>query len=312
MDNIETSGVLEPKKASKVPQKKNEWKTGLAFILPGLIGFSVFILLPFIMSFVLSFTEWNFLEGVGAIEFNGLDNYKRLFQDEWFLNSFWNNILFTIVSVPLLLIVGLIMAAIIDRYIKYDGLVKVLVFIPYIASVVAVATVWMMLFEPTQGPINQFLMSVGVENPPGWLTSFTWSLPSIMIIYIWQQLGYFIIVFVSGLKNIPEEIYEASAIDGASPIRQFISITVPMMAPSLFFLGTMGTIGTFKVFDHIAVTTQGGPGSSSSMISYYIYRAAFQNFDTGYSNTLAWALFGAVLLVTIFGQRVQNKYIADF
>lgn len=312
MDKIETSAVLEPRKPNNKKKTKNEWKTGLLFILPGFLGFLLFVFIPFVMSFFLSFTQWNFLEGVEAIQFNGIDNYLRLFEDEWFMNSFWNNIIFTLVSVPILLLLGLIMAAIIDRYIKYGGFVKVLVFIPYIASVVAVATVWMMLFEPTQGPINQTLMSLGVENVPGWLTSFTWSLPSIMIVYIWQQLGYFIIVFTSGLKSIPEEIYEAADIDGAGSIRKFFSVTVPMSAPTIFFLGTMGIIGTFKVFDHIAVMTQGGPGSSSSLMAYYIYRAAFQNFETGYSNTLAWALFGVIFLVTIFGQRLQKKYVADF
>lgn len=312
MREVESSAALERKKPNKRIKRKDEWKTGMLFVLPGFIGFLLFVFIPFIMSFFLSFTEWNFLEGVQAIEFNLIDNYMRLFQDEWFTNSFWNNLVFTLVSVPILLVLGLIMAAIIDRYIKYGGLVKVLVFIPYIASVVAVATVWMMLFEPTQGPINQFLMSVGVENVPGWLTSFKWSLPSIMIVYIWQQLGYFIIVFTSGLKSVSEEVYEAADIDGAGPIRKFVSVTVPMMAPTIFFLGTMGIIGTFKVFDHVAIMTQGGPGSSSSVMAYYIYRAAFQNFETGYSNTLAWALFGIVFLVTILGQSFQKKYVQDF
>lgn len=297
-----------PKKNNK-KRNKNDWITGMLFILPGFLGFLVFVFIPFILSFFLSFTDWNFLQGIGAIEFNGIENYLRLFKDEWFLNSFWNNISFTLITVPLLIIIGLIMAVIIDRYIKFGGLVKILVFIPYICSVVAIATVWMMLFEPTMGPINQLLTSIGVEDPPGWLTSFNWSLPSIMIVYIWQQLGYFIVVFTSGLKSIPEEVYEAADMDGAGPVRKFVSVTAPMMAPTIFFLSTMGIIGTFKVFDHVAVMTQGGPGSSSSVMAYYIYKAAFQNFETGYSNTLAWALFGVIFAITIIGQRIQKRYV---
>jgi ABC-type sugar transport systems, permease components len=303
---------LKSKSTVKKRQSKNEWKTGLLFVLPGLTGFIVFVLIPFLMSFFLSFTEWNFLQGIDAIKFNGINNYLKLSNDEWFVNSFWNNIIFTIGTVPVLLAVGLMMAAIIDRYIKYGGLIKVLVFIPYIASVVAIATVWMMLFEPTQGPINQFLMNLGVTNPPGWLTSFEWSLPSIMIVYIWQQLGYFIIVFTSGLKSIPEEVYEAADMDGAGPIRKFLTITVPMMSPTTFFLATMGIIGTFKVFDQVSVMTQGGPGSSSSVMAYYIYRAAFLDFETGYSNALAWALFGVIFIVTIAGQKAQRKYVDSY
>lgn len=305
---IKQVNTKNPKSTNK-KRSKNEWVTGMLFILPGFLGFLVFVFIPFILSFFLSFTDWNFLQGIQAIEFNGIQNYLRLFKDEWFLNSFWNNISFTLITVPVLLVLGLIMATIIDRYIKFGGLVKVLVFIPYICSVVAIATVWMMLFEPSMGPINQLLSSIGIENPPGWLTSFTWSLPSIMIVYIWQQLGYFIVVFTSGLKSIPEEVYEAADMDGAGPIRKFVSITVPMMAPSIFFLSTMGIIGTFKVFDHVSVMTQGGPGSSSSVMAYYIYRAAFQNFETGYSNTLAWALFGIIFLITILGQRLQKRYV---
>ena len=295
----------------KKPKKlnENEWVTGMLFILPGFLGFLVFILIPFIMSFGLSFTKWNFLEGLSAIKFNGLDNYKRLLSDEWFLNSFKNNIAFTLITVPLLLAVGLIMAAIIDRYINHSGLVKVLVFIPYIASIVAIATVWMMLLEPTKGPINQLLMSLGINNPPGWLTSFKWSLPSIMLIYVWQQLGYFIVVFTSGLKSVPEELYEAANVDGCGPIKQFIHVTVPSVAPTIFFLATMGIIGTFKVFDHVSILTNGGPGSSSSVMAFYIYKAAFKDYQTGYSNTLAWALFAIVFVVTILGQKIQRKYI---
>lgn len=310
VNSLNTEMKAKPRAEKK--KTANEWKTGLLFVLPGLLGFIIFVLIPFIMSFFLSFTKWNFLQGIEAIQFNGIENYMKLFRDEWFLNSFSNNIIFTIGTVPVLLALGLIMAAIIDRYIKYGGLVKVLVFIPYIASVVAVATVWMMLFEPTQGPINQFLMNIGITNPPGWLTSFEWSLPSIMVVYIWQQLGYFIIVFTSGLKSIPEEVYEAADMDGAGPIRKFLTITVPMMSPTTFFLATMGIIGTFKVFDQVSVMTQGGPGSSSSVMAYYIYRAAFQNFETGYSNTLAWALFGIIFFITIIGQRAQRKYVDSY
>lgn len=302
--------ISEHVKKGKRKRKYSKKDTIIAwlFILPGFLGFLIFVFLPFVISFVLSFTRWNFLEGLGAINFTGLENYLRLPNDTWFVDSFRNNMIFTFGTVPILLMVGLIMASIIDRYIKLGGVVKFLVFIPYIASVVAVASVWMMLFEPTNGPINQLLMAIGIENTPGWLTSSQWALPAIMIVYIWQQLGYFIIVFVSGLKSIPDEVYEAADMDGAGPIRKFFNITLPMSSPTIFFLGTMGIIGSFKVFDHVAVMTQGGPGSSSSVMAYYIYRAAFQNFDTGYSNTLAWALFGVVLVITLIGQRVQQKY----
>lgn len=283
--------------------------TGLLFILPGFIGFILFVLLPVIISFILSFTKWNFLKGISSIKFVGLSNYINLFTDEWFLVSFKNNLIFTVVTIPILTCLGLIIAVVINKHIKLGGLIRLLLFIPYIASIVAVAAVWQMLLHPNFGPVNSFLRYLGFENVPGWLTSFEWSLPSIMLIYIWQQLGYFVIVFIAGLKTIPNDVYEAARIDGASELKMFFSITVPMVAPTTFFLVTMGIIGSFKVFDHIKILTNGGPGNSSSVMAFYIYRTAFEKFDIGYANTLAWALFVLVFVVTIIQYRLQKKYI---
>ena len=203
---------------------------------------------------------------------------------------------------------GLVMASIINKYIYGGAAVRTMIFIPYIASVVAVCTVWMVLLQPSYGPVNQALKAFGVENPPGWLADFKWSLPSIMIIYIWQQVGYYSIVFLAGLKGLPEDVYEAAKVDGASPVRKFFSITIPLISPTTFFLTIMGIIGSFKVFDQISVLTQGGPGSSSSVMAYYVYRTAFDYFDMGYANTLAWALFVLVFLVTLIQWKLQDRF----
>lgn len=294
------------KKSSRAARK--EFLVGMGFILPSLLGFLVFTFIPVIISFVLSFSNWNFMQGWGAIKFNGLSNYFRLFSDEWFLNSYKNNILFTAVTVPVLIGLGLVMASIINKYIYGGAAVRTMIFIPYIASVVSVCTVWMVLLQPSYGPVNQALKAFGVENPPGWLADFKWSLPSIMIIYIWQQVGYYSIVFLAGLKGLPEDVYEAAKVDGASPVRQFFSITIPLISPTTFFLTIMGIIGSFKVFDQISVLTQGGPGSSSSVMAYYVYRTAFDYFDMGYANTLAWALFVLVFLVTLIQWKLQDRF----
>ena len=294
------------KKSSRAARK--EFLVGMGFILPSLLGFLVFTFIPVIISFVLSFSNWNFMQGWGAIKFNGLSNYLRLFSDEWFLNSYKNNILFTAVTVPVLIGLGLVMASIINKYIYGGAAVRTMIFIPYIASVVAVCTVWMVLLQPSYGPVNQALKAFGVENPPGWLADFKWSLPSIMIIYIWQQVGYYSIVFLAGLKGLPEDVYEAAKVDGASPVRQFFFITIPLISPTTFFLTIMGIIGSFKVFDQISVLTQGGPGSSSSVMAYYVYRTAFDYFDMGYANTLAWALFVLVFLVTLIQWKLQDRF----
>lgn len=289
-------------------RSQREFLTGMGFILPSLLGFLIFTFIPVVISLGLSFTSWNFMEGLGGIKFNGLANYIRLFSDEWFINSYKNNIIFTAVTVPVLIALGMVMATIINKYIYGGGVVRTMIFIPYIASVVAVCTVWMVLLQPSYGPVNEFLRSIGIENPPGWLADFKWSLPSIMIIYVWQQVGYYSIVFLAGLKGLPEDVYEAARVDGASPIRQFFSLTVPLISPTTFFLTIMGIIGSFKVFDQISVLTQGGPGSSSSVMAYYVYRTAFDYFEMGYANTLAWALFVLVFLVTLVQWKMQAKF----
>lgn len=288
-----------------------ETLTGLLFILPSLCGFLVFTLIPVIISLFLSFTEWNFMQGWDAIKWVGLKNYTKLFTDEWFLNSYKNNILFTLVTVPVLIFLGMVIATIVNKYIFGGGAVRVMLFIPYIASVVAVCTVWMVLLQPSYGPVNEFLRAIGIENPPGWLADFKWSLPSIMLIYVWQQVGYYSIVFIAGLKGISEDVYEAAKVDGASAIRQFFSITVPLVSPTTFFLTIMGVIGSFKVFDQISVLTQGGPGSSSSVMAYYVYRTAFEYYDMGYANALAWALFVLIFLVTLIQWKMQDKFSVE-
>ncbi len=307
----ENGSVKKDKSEQKIPRKKKMSKdtiTGILFILPGFLGFTVFILIPVIMSLGLSFTEWNFLKGWEAIQFNGLKNYIRLFKDEWFQVSLINNLIFTAVTIPVLLILGLIVAEIINRH-TYGGKgIRAMMFIPYIASVVAVCTVWQVLLQPSYGPINQFLQSIGISNPPKWLVDEKWALVAIIVINIWTQIGYYVAVYMSGLKNISLDLYEAAQIDGASAVQQFRYVTVPMVSPTTFFLAVMGIIGSFKVFDLISVLTQGGPGNSTSVMAYYIYRTAFQDFKMGYACTLAWALFVIIFLITLVQWKYQERF----
>ena len=282
--------------------------TGVAFIMPSLIGFLVFTFVPVLISLFLSFCDWNFMSGFEGIKFNGLQNYIKLFSDDWFLASYRNNITFTVVTVPCLIALGLLIATIMNKYIFGGGAVRTMFFIPYICSVVAVCSVWMVLFQPSYGPINQLLFKLGMENPPKWLADYDWSLVSIMIVYIWQQVGYYAIVFLAAIKGVPDELYEAASLDGAGAVRSFFNVTVPMVAPTTFFLAIMGIIGSFKVFDQISVLTQGGPGNSSSVMAFYVYRTAFEYYNMGYANTLAWALFVLIFAVTMVQWKLQDKF----
>lgn len=288
--------------------KRKELLMGLLFISPGLIGFFFFILIPIVSSVIVSFANWNFLKGFDAIEFIGIENYIRMFSDDWFLVSYKNNILFTLITVPVLIVVGLVMAEMLNRYVFGNQAIRIMMFIPYIASVVAIAAVWQVIFHPSFGPVNQFLAAMGVKNLPKWFVDYKLSLYTIMIVYIWQQIGYTMIVYLSGLKSIPTDMYEAASIDGAGPIRQFLNITVPLVSPTTFFLTIMGIIGSFRVFDHISLLTNGGPGNSSSVMAFYIYRKAFEEYKVGYANALAWALFVLIFIVTLVQFKFQSKF----
>ncbi|ERL64075.1 hypothetical protein L248_1608 [Schleiferilactobacillus shenzhenensis LY-73] len=284
---------------------------GYLFMAPVLLGFFAFIAFPVIASLLISFTDWNFLAGFSGIKFVGFANYAKLLSgnDAWFTPSFINTIIFTVTTVPIGLALGLIIAAFMDKYVYWSKLFRVFVFIPYIASVVASVIVWQVMLQPTYGPVNSLLHSIGMANPPKWFVDPNWALPTIIIFQIWQTLGYNVIVFMAGLKGISADLYEAAEIDGAGEVRKFFSITLPMISPTMFFLSTMGIIGSFKVFDSISVATGGGPGTATSVVAFYIYREAFQMYRLGTANAAAWIMFAVIFVVTMIQLRGQNRWV---
>lgn len=288
---------------------RNENLIGYLFITPSLIGFIFFSLFPLILTFILSFSEWDMVSGFKNIKLVGLSNYKDMFTDVWFIESLKNNITFTFLTIPLFLVCGLLMAILINKHCYGKGLFKIIYFLPYISSVVAISTVWMVLFQPTFGPVNQFLTWLGAENPPKWLGDPVWALPTISLMYVWANLGYYIIIFFSGLQSIPVELYEAADIDGANWFQKLKSVTIPMITPTTFFLLITGIIASFKVFDPIQVLTQGGPGSSSSVLVFYLYKVSFQYYKVGYGSAIAMILFAVIFVITYFQWRGQKKWV---
>lgn len=284
---------------------------GYLFLAPSLIGFVVFVAFPIVASLALSFTDWDFLTGLQNMKFTGLSNYVKLLsgQDEWFTKSMVNTVLFAAVTVPVGIVLGLATAALINKYVYAPGLFKVLVFIPYISSVVASAVVWQVVFQPSYGPVNAALTAMGMADPPKWFVDVNWAFPLVMLFSIWQSLGYNTIVFSSGLKSIPAELYEAATIDGASELQKFRFITVPMISPTTFFLSTMSIIGSFKVFDAIKILTGGGPGNATTVVAFYIYREAFTFYRMGTANAAAWIMFAIIFLVTMVQMHGQKKWV---
>ncbi|MDQ0872830.1 multiple sugar transport system permease protein [Paenibacillus sp. V4I3] len=297
-------------KRKRSMQQVREDLVGYAFVSPMVLGLFIFTLFPIVASFFLSFTDWNFVARFSKVKFLGLDNFVKLVHDSVFLLSLKNNLILMIV-VPLTLISSLVLAVIIDKKIHFKDLFKVVYFIPYISSVVAVAIVFQVLFHPTYGPINQILIDWGMANPPKWLADPDFALYCVMGLMIWVSIGYNMIIFMAGLQSIPNDLYEAADIDGASKLKQFFSITVPLLSPTTFFLLVTGIIGTFKAFDVISVLTGGGPANSTSVVVYRLYETAFVNLQSGYASAMAIVLLVFVLLITLvqwFGQRRWVNY----
>ncbi|EPY05786.1 binding-protein-dependent transport systems inner membrane component [Paenibacillus alvei TS-15] len=285
-----------------------ETLAGYMFVAPLMIGLIVLTLIPVVCSLLLSFTEWNFVAGYGAIKFVGFDNFIRLFQDDVFIQSLLNNLVF-IITVPITLILSLLLSILIDKHVYFKDGFKVVYFLPYISSVVAVAMVWQVLFHPSLGPVNQLLMSFGIENPPKWLADIDYALPSLMMIQVWIMLGYNIIIYIAALQSIPKDLYEAADIDGAGTWVKFRQITVPNVSPTTFFLLVTGIIGSFKVFDLIQVLTQGGPANSTNVIVYDLYDTAFNQLKTGYASSMALILFLICLAITAGQWIAQKKWV---
>ncbi|WP_425453866.1 carbohydrate ABC transporter permease [Oceanobacillus arenosus] len=281
---------------------------GYIFLAPMLIGTTTLVIIPILATIFLSFTDWNFITGIGDFNFIGMENFRTLFNDEIFIKSLINNFILLLV-VPFGLLVSLILAVVINNHVYFKDFFKVIYFMPYISSVVAIAIVFQVLFHPTFGPVNQLLMSLGVESPPGWIADISYALPSVMIILIWTNIGFQLIIYLAGLQNIPKELYEAAEMDGASSWYKFRKITVPLVSPTTFFLLVTGFISTFKVFDLIIVLTNGGPANSTSVPVFYLYQEAFVELKTGYSSAIALILLVLVLLITFLQWTVQKKWV---
>ncbi|WP_453991117.1 carbohydrate ABC transporter permease [Bacillus nitroreducens] len=306
-----TSNQVNKRTKKKKSGPFNGWKeilAGYAFIAPMFIGTSILVLFPILASFVLSFTDWNFVAGYANANFIGFENFSKLLTNALFIKGLINNLIL-ILAIPITLTLSLGLAVIINKYVYLKDLFKVIYFMPFISSVVAVAVVFQVLFHPTKGPINQLLMTLGIENPPGWIADVSFALPSVMLIMIWTGIGFNLIIYLAGLQNIPKELYEAAQMDGASAWLQFRKITIPLVSPTTFLLFVTGVISSFKVFDLIIVLTNGGPANSTITPVVYLYQQAFIELRTGYASAISLVMFIIILIITYIQFVGQKKWV---
>lgn len=281
---------------------------GYLFILPNLIGFLVFTLFSILFSFFVSFTDWDMVTGLENISFKGFDNFTKMLDDRWFIDSMINTLYFAAI-VPIQILVALLIAVIINESVFFSKTIRTALFLPYVTNAVIIAILWGMLLNPGEGIINNVLRMIGIADPPGWLGSSAWVKPAIILMTTWSGIGLNVILFMSGLVGISKEIYESGEIDGVKPFAKFWYITFPLISPTTFFIVITSVIGVFQAWAHIQILTGGGPGSSSTVIGYYIYKAAFQYGQMGYASAMAWVLFVAVFLFTLLQWKLQKKWV---
>ncbi len=285
---------------------KRQRLLGYLFIGPNMIGVLIFFIIPAIVSFFLMFTDYRFMST--SLGFVGLNNIERLLSDKVFYIAIKNTLVF-LLSVPVSIGLAFLVAVILNQSVYLKKTLRALYFMPYITSGVAIAFVWMLLFNPTQGPINELLRAVGIDNPPGWLSTTSTSMYAIDMIWIWFMLGYNMIIYLAALQEISPELLEAARIDGASRWQMVRKIMLPLVSPTTFLLLITGLIMTMKTFGIIQAITQGGPGNSTTILPLYVYQNAFRYYDMSYASTISWALFLIIMLMTLLQWWGQKRWV---
>ncbi|MGQ0603482.1 MAG: carbohydrate ABC transporter permease [Anaerolineales bacterium] len=300
--------------SSQVPAKP-EWVkrwlsqdtlTAWLFILPSLIGFITFYAVPALRGLYFSFTDWDMLKDP---QFVGLDNYVKIFSDPQFWRSLQVTGYYVLLNIPVQTVLAIALAVMMDRVVK-STLVRSIFILPWLLPSVIVATVWAWMMNPALGPIGSIFRAIGLPEP-SFLGSPDQAMPSIALINIWQYTGNAALLVFAGLQTVPKEVYEAAAIDGATERRMFWSITLPLLRPVLVFVLVTTVIGSFQVFDTIAVTTLGGPAGATRVIIWYIFEYAFTRFQMGYATAVSVILFLILITITFIQMRVLRADSSD-
>ena len=284
-------------------QRREAWEA-LLFLSPWIIGFVLFTGGPIIASATLSFFRWDV---ISPAQFVGTENYRRLFHDPLLIKSLMNTVAYAAMYVPAAICVALGLALLLNRGLPGMGIFRTAFYLPTLTQGVATFTLWSVIFEPRAGPLNRFLR-LFIDDPPDWIKDPFWVKPALVFMAVWS-VGGMMLVFLAGLKNIPEQLYEAAEIDGAGRLGQFWHVTVPMLSPTIFFNVIVSTIASFQVFAAAFILTGVGPSNSTLFYVYYLFNRAFVYFNMGYASAMAWLLFAIVLALTLVQMRLGKRWV---
>ncbi|WP_306060592.1 carbohydrate ABC transporter permease [Natronococcus wangiae] len=270
---------------------------GILFALPYLAVFSVFLLYPLLKGLYMSLFDWNAIYPEES-EFILFDNYVRMMNDGRFWNAVKNTLYFVVLTVPTLVTLGLMLALGVNRHVKGQKFLRAVFFSPYILTVSVVALIWIEMYAPQYGVLNYYLEFV-VDGAPNWLNSHAFAMPAIALATVWWTLGFNFVILFSARQSVPERLYEAARLDGASSWNAFKDITLPQMKPALLFVTVVQFIASFQIFGQVHIMTSGGPGRSTETLVVYLYRAAFQQHDFGYAAAIGYFLFAVLIVVSL-------------
>jgi multiple sugar transport system permease protein len=287
---------------------KSKISAAYFFLAPALIAIFVFFFIPVIAALIMSFTDFDIysLGNFSNVRFVGFKNYLTLFEDPLFWAALKNTFYFVFLAGPLSILVSLVAAMLLNsKLVKFKSVFRLTYFVPVVTTLVAVAIVWRFVYHPRFGILNYLLGFLRI-NPIDWLGDPFWAMPAIVLMAVWKNFGYNMIIFIAGLQNIPSYLYEAAEIEGANRWQQFKFITLPMLAPTTLFIGIITMIGFFQLFAEPYIMTQGGPLNSTLSIVQYMYQEGFRWWNMGYSAAIAFVLFFIIFVGTIIQFRVQK------
>ncbi|NPV08525.1 MAG: sugar ABC transporter permease [Anaerolineae bacterium] len=273
---------------------------GLTFASPALLLFVLFLGLQVAFAFYVTFNHWTTMR---PPEWAGLANYRRIFSDKLFWNALRVTVFFSLMYVPSVVVAGLTSAVLLNRRISGQFIFKALAFIPVLSAWIIVGVVWFFIYHPDHGIVNAVLRMLGLPTV-AWLGNRTTALPALAVVGLWKNFGWYAVLFLAGLQDIPVDLHEAAAIDGASVWKTFSHVTLPLLRPTMALVTILAAIGAFQVFDLVFVMTDGGPVYATQTFSYYIYLQAFKSFKMGYAATMSFVLFAIILVLTIIQLRI--------
>jgi multiple sugar transport system permease protein len=276
------------------------------FISPAMLIFFVFTLLPVAYALFLSFTNYDVFTRMDWI---GARNYEDVFQDELFWRALWNTATYTVWTIPLSMAIGLGLALLLNQRLRGLSVYRTVYYVPVVTSMVAVAMIWIQLFDPLYGVISNAAEAVGMKGID-WLGDPNLAMPSIIAVSVWKVIGWTMLIYLAGLQGVPLYLLEAAAIDGATRWQSLWKVTLPLLAPTTFFIFVTSLIGAFQVFDQVYVMTGGGPANATTTLVHQIYNAAFKALDMGYAAAMSFVLFGIILVVSLFSMRAIRSEVA--